>query len=219
MSFEDLLASTDKLLITDICPQKKDAFRFSIFINEKFAFGVSHSTYEEFQITKGNEISREIINEILIFEDFIKAKIDALNFIAKKMRSEWEIHIRLLKKGHSLEIIKKIILDFQDRKYLDDKEYAEVYVRDFINLKKEGVYKIRKNLQQKHIKREFVENAIEKYIDRDRQVEIAHQLAIKKMIYIQSKGKKKEKIYRFLSQKGFEGSVVSQVISDVFNNG
>lgn len=219
MSLEDLLNSDSQLMITDLVVQKKDDTRISVFLNNSFAFGISYSTFEEFKLQKEMELQREKIQEILGFEEIAKARREAMTFIARKMRTEWEIVNRLRQKGFESSIIDTVMTDFRDKKYVDDADYAEMYIRDFLKFKKDGIYKLRQKLQEKRINSRLIETAIEKYVNRDDQVNKALNLARRKMNSLQSCENKKEKIYRYLVQKGFESEIVSQVLSDVFNNG
>jgi regulatory protein len=215
MSFEELLNSNTPLIVTDITAQKNDNTRMSVFINGQFAFGISLVTYEKFKIEKDKELSKGALQEIESFENVARAKNDALNYIAKKMRSEYEIRSYLFRKGWRGKVIDKILAEFKKYNYVDDKDYARAFVRDFINFKNEGIFKLRKKLMEKHIDTAYIEEVLQEYVTEEDQLAGARKQAVKKLSLIRDKDKKREKLYRFLKQKGFSGSIVSQIIEEM----
>jgi len=218
MILEDILNNYNEFVITDIAVQKKDNNRFSVFLNKHFAFGISYETYENFLLKIDVVLSREKVEEILLFEKVQKAKVGALKYIGVKARTEFELRKKLRTQEHELEIIDKIVDDFKERKYIDDRDFSELYVRDFVNFKKDGIFKLRRNLQQKGIKSEIIEEVIKQYVSSDDQFKKALQLGLRKFDFLRDKENKKEKIYRFLIQKGFESPIVSRVLSEILTD-
>ena len=217
MILEDILNNYKEYVITDIAVQKKDNNRLSVFLNKHFAFGISFDTYENFLLKRDSILSREKVDEILLFEKLQKAKTSAMKYIGVKARSEFELRKKLRTQEHEPEIINKVVEDFKDRKYIDDRDFAEMYARDFVKFKKDGTFKLKKSLMQKGIKSEVIDEVVECYVSTEDQFEKALKLSKRKFDFLGNKENKKEKIYRFLLQKGFDGSVVSRVLSKIFN--
>lgn len=216
MSLEELLQQGGPYILTALERQKKDSSRFSLFINDKYAVGISLDTYEHFNLAKGQSLNRELIDEICAFEELSKARNEGLRYIAKKMRSSFEIKQKLKKSGYPSPVIARVLQEFRDKNYIDDKDYAETFTRDFLNFKQAGVFKLKKTLQQKGIATNLIEQTIEKYLSSEQQLQTARQLAEKKLRLLEGKDKKKEKIYRYLVQKGFENPTVMQVLNELF---
>jgi regulatory protein len=199
-------------LITKIEPQKKKQNRFSIFINGEYAFGVSDNTYNIFNLRKGQSLSEKQIQTILFHEEFEKGKELALKYIGLRMRSVKEIKRYLSKKGLSELTTDRVIQYCKDNKYLDDTEFARTFTRDKINLNKIGRFKIYSMLKEKGISNQTIEEVFEKLIDDDEQIKIATELGEKKLKTIGQKEKTREKIYRYLHQKGFSNYVIMEAI-------
>jgi len=216
MPLEDIQKENDPFILTAIEQQKKDSKRFSLFINNKFAVGISLNTFEHFDLSKGQRLNRKLIDDICIYEEINKARNKALQYIAKKMRSSFEVQQKLRQVGYPLSVIEGIVQEFRDKQYIDDRDYAETFTRDFLKFKEAGVFKLKKSLQQKGIAANLIEQTIEKYFSSEQQLQKARRLAEKKLQLIKEKEKKKERIYRYLIQKGFENSVVAQTLNDLF---
>ncbi len=216
MPLEDIQKENDPFILTAIEQQKKDSKRFSLFINNKFAVGISLNTFEHFDLSKGQRLNRKLIDDICVYEEINKARNKALQYIAKKMRSSFEVQQKLRQVGYPLSVIEGIVQEFRDKQYIDDRDYAETFTRDFLKFKEAGVFKLKKSLQQKGIAANLIEQTIEKYFSSEQQLQKARRLAEKKLQLIKEKEKKKERIYRYLIQKGFENSVVAQTLNDLF---
>ncbi len=219
MNFEKNSTSSKRLIITAITRQKKDSSRYSVFINQQFAFGVSRDILESFSMKVGQELSRQQIQDIRQYEAVHSAKLKAMKYISKTMRTELEVRNKLHRQKYDAAVIDQVIENFKEKKYIDDQDYAETFTRDFTRFKKAGIYKLRKKLQEKGVAASDISLAIKKYVAPDQQKTIARELAEKKLRLISHKQRKKEKIYRYLMQKGFDNNLVSNIISDLFKDG
>lgn len=205
-------SDSGKKLITKIETQKKKQNRFSIFINGEYAFGVSDSTYNIFNLGEGQFLSEKQIQTILFHEEFERGKALALKYIGLRMRSVKEIERYLSKKGLSAVTIDRVIQYCKDNKYINDTEFAKTFARDKINLNKIGPLKIRSMLREKGISNQTIDEVFEELVDNDEQIEMATELGQKKLKSIAQKEKSKEKIYRFLRQRGFSNYVIVEAL-------
>ncbi|MBN2281265.1 MAG: RecX family transcriptional regulator [Candidatus Marinimicrobia bacterium] len=216
MDLEEFLHSFDQFTITDIEVQKKDNNRISVFLNHHFAFGLSIETYEKYPLKVNETINHEMIDDLLLFEKEVQAGTNALKFLGIKARTELEVRKKLKTLQYGSDIIDKIIENLKSKKILDDLDFTEMMVRDFVKFKKEGVFKLIRNLKQKGISAEIIEEVLEKYISPEEQLEKALYLGQKKYDFLGEKENKKEKIYRFLMQKGFKKSIVIEALGKIF---
>ena len=69
------------MIITDIKKQVKDTERYSIYIDNKFVFGLSGVDVLYYRLKIGNEISQEKYDEILDNVIYEKAKNTAVKFL------------------------------------------------------------------------------------------------------------------------------------------
>lgn len=87
----------------------------------------------------------------------------AARFLAHRMRTVNEMRDHLEEKGFSKSEADAVIEEYEDLGYLDDAEYAKVYV-EYACTKKRGRRRIERELKERGIDREIAENAVEDYI-------------------------------------------------------
>ena len=105
----------------------------------------------------------------------------------------------------------KILKLLVDEGYLDDERYASTFVRSKIHLKKWGVNKIRMALKMKGISDEFISNALSEIDPEIYREELIKVLKSKK-INETDPYKRKAKLAQYAMQKGYEPSLVWDVL-------
>ena len=152
------------MIITDIKKQVKDTERYSIYIDNKFVFGLSGVDVLYYRLKIGNEISQEKYDEILDNVIYEKAKNTAVKFLGYRARSKKELRdISMLEKYG----------------YVNDEEYARAYVRDCLNLKGWGQKRISLELTKRGIDKNIIENSLPK--ENTEQLELIEKLLTKRL--------------------------------------
>ena len=105
----------------------------------------------------------------------------------------------------------KILKLLVDEGYLDDERYASTFVRSKIHLKKWGVNKIRMALKMKGISNEIISNALSEIDPEIYREELIKVLKAKK-INETDPYKRRAKLAQYAMQKGYEPSLVWDVI-------
>ena len=203
--------------ITDCHVNQKRKDRYSVFLNAEFAFSIGENTYHLFSIRKGATLTPKQIEIILRHEAFEKAKELVLRLLSRRMRSESEV-IMYLKRNKFDEATRRRVLAYcTEHGYLDDWEYARVFIRDQLNLNRYGFNKIRFLLSKRGISREIIES-LAGSLDRDEEFKIGLNLAQKRLIQIKDKTRVKEKLYRYLWQRGFDSSTIKRIVNKISNS-
>ena len=109
------------------------------------------------------------------------------------------------------------ILDFLlDNRFVNDERFAKSFVRGKLNQSGWGVNKIRFHLMQKGIDKDIIEEALgqtDEEVYRQRLIDI---LKIKsKTVKAENDFERKRKLAAYAMQKGFEGSLVWEVLKDL----
>ena len=203
-------------VITKIGFQVKRITRRSIFLDSEYSFSISPETYDLFPIKKGQTLTDKQIQVIQNHEQFEKAKNLALNYIGLRIRSTKEVQTYLKRKKIHENVINRVIQYCNERNYLDDYAFAKAFTKDQLNLNKSGVFKIRSSLRTKGIAVEIIDLVVEELINRDEQLDLAAKLGKRKLRLLTKDTNKKQKIYRFLLQKGFSRDVVAEVLKLLF---
>lgn len=203
--------------ISKIETQKKNKDRLNIYIDDAFAFGLSVDVFVKYNLKKDQEIDNEFIEEILLAEENNKAINLGVKYLSYRQRSIKEVKDHLKRKGYEESIVQITIDYLVEKKYLNDLEFAESFIRDKSYLNKYGINKIRYELMNKGISKEIIARTLK--FDDDEEYNNAMELAHKKM-----KSYKKldrDSIYRklggFLQRKGYRYDTVSKVIRDVLD--
>ena len=109
------------------------------------------------------------------------------------------------------------ILDYLlDNRFVNDERFVKSFVRGKVNQSGWGVNKIRFHLIQKGIDKDIIEEALgqtDEEAYRQRLIEILKTKA--KTVKADSDFEKKRKIAAYAMQKGFEGSLVWDVLKDL----
>ena len=108
------------------------------------------------------------------------------------------------------------ILDYLlDNRFVDDDRFAKSFVRGKINQSGWGLNKIRFHLVQKGIAKEIIDEALEQTDEETYRQRLIDILKTKsKTIKSETDFEKKRKLAAYAMQKGFEGSLVWEVLSE-----
>ena len=127
------------MIITKVELQKNNDYRFSIYIDGEFAFGVTDELKYKYNLKKGLEIDQETLDEILALESNNKAVNYVVYLLSFRSRSEKEIRDKLVEKEYLPHQIEYAIDYCKERNYINDYDFANSFVRDKINFSKSMV--------------------------------------------------------------------------------
>ena len=111
----------------------------------------------------------------------------------------------------------KIIDYLLDNRFVNDERYAKAFVRGKVNQSGWGVNKIRFHLIQKGIDKDTIEEALgqtDEEAYRQRLIDILKTKS--KTVKAENDFEKKRKLATYAMQKGFEGSLVWEVLKEYF---
>ena len=207
--------------ITKISPQKRKD-RFNVFLDDRFAFGVSLTTLVSQNLKVGNKLDSEQIKKILKGEDFAKLFDSSLKILSLRPRSEKEIkdylagkisksqNIKFREAARSI-IIVQILKKLKSLKYLNDLEFANWWAEARAKQAK-GPRLIKAELMQKGIDAQTIENVLSSGVS-------PKTLAIKalgKKIKAWQKlpnDKRKQKIHMYLAARGFDWDTIEETFA------
>jgi regulatory protein len=208
------------MLITEVSVQKKHPDRVSVYIDNKFAFGMTEVDALFYHIKEGEEITdkryAEILNELI----YAKARDKAVRLLGFSARTEKEL-LTKLSTDYSEEISTRVIEMLKGYGYVNDKEYAISYAKDCFNLKGWGRQKIKSELKRKGVSDEIITSVFDE-LDADNNInenDSAYELLQKRL-----KGnteldfKEKSKHYRYLLSRGFTTDVINSAFNRLTDN-
>jgi regulatory protein len=197
--------------ITDIKQQIKRKDRYSIYIDGKYSFALSETGL----LNNGLRINQELSDGEL--EQLKKTSIEdkgiyrALDLIARRTRSEWEIRDYLKRKKYSDEEITRILEHLSIKGYINDEDFAKRWVGNRRLLKPISVRKLRIELKQKRVSEEIIEQVLA--TDNADEKETIKELVVKKRR--QARYQDKQKLMQFLLRQGFNYSDIKTAFEEL----
>lgn len=194
--------------------KKSSKGRYKVYVED----GREFLFYEEVILKYDLLIKKEIDSDLLIEMDQYNQEWDvyytALHLINTRLRSVYELKELLINKEYPLDLVVKAIEKLKKQGYLNDLSYAKSYVNHYLISSNKGPYKIAKELRNKNIPEEMIEEALYLYSDDD-QIERIHKIIDKGIKVNHSRGGivLKQKIYQDLKELGYDISLINQIIS------
>ena len=133
-------------------------------------------------------------------EEFDKEKIRVLKYILYKKRSEYEVRNKFSKTIDD-DLLDDIVEYLKEAKYIDDKEYIQKTINNFIALKNLAI----KEIKYKLIAKGLNKNDIEDYIYENREELEEYEIkTATNIIYKKSSSMEDEEIKQYLIKKGYK---------------
>ena len=137
------------------------------------------------------------------------------NVIVRK-KTEKEVYYKYKNEENADKFLERAIEHIKDMGYINDKKYAELFVQDYINLKRNSIYEIRMKLKEKGIKEEYIIKAFELYEEELRKYEIDNLIKILKSKKYGGDFESDRKIMNYIYRKGYKTSNIS-IAKDEYN--
>lgn len=155
-------------------------------------------------------------------QDYEKAKNLTFNYLSYREHSEKEVRVYLTNKGFSESTIEAVIERMKELDYINDRRFAEMWTKNRAEAGRKGPNFLKKELLEKGITEELIENIIGAEYNADQEYAAALKAALKKLKSYQKELKDSEsrvalkgRLWRFLMQRGFKGSTVEKVVYQV----
>jgi regulatory protein len=178
---------------------------------------IQADTIVYFNLHTGDELSEEQWSSIVLYDEEKIIIQTSLDLISRRLRSEKELRDRFRQKGFSDPAIVNAISHLRNNGYLNDIHFALLFAKQLIKKKPVGEIKIRFELKNKGI----AEAEIERILDElsEQQNDMALHAARKKKNTIKNDDPNviRQKLWRFLQQRGFSGEVISRTINKILN--
>lgn len=196
--------------ITAIKQQVKDKGRYSIFVDGVFTFGLSELGLINSGIKVGQDVSTAEVESYKSEAEIDKLYGRAIDLIARRPRSEWELRDYLKRKGSDPETIDTILNKLSMRGYVDDKVFAERWVENRRLLKSISKRKLIVELKTKRISDEIINEVLE--ADEADELDVLRVEVAKKRR--QPKYQDDTKLMQYLARQGYNYGDIKQALSE-----
>jgi regulatory protein len=202
--------------ITKIEQQKHNAYRYNVYIDDRFAFGVHEDVLVQRRLFKGRQVDGNELKCILKQDEQKKLEQAGLRYLSYRPRTEWEIKTYLKDKGYASEEIHKQITHWQRQGYLDDRRFARQWIEERMQSKQKGRLLLAEELRRKGIEQTIIERSMQE-ADSCTEYEACLRLARKKVRSYRDEDalRRKHKLFRYLAGKGFEYDLIQEVWAEL----
>ncbi|MCF8275842.1 MAG: RecX family transcriptional regulator [Flavobacteriales bacterium] len=109
----------------------------------------------------------------------------------------------------------EITLSLMKENFLNEERFARTYARGKFNIKKWGKVKITEGLKNHQVSKKCIQLALTE-IDEDAYLNVLRETMDEKRASLKEKNpwKRRSAIYRFATQRGFEGTLINEFLSD-----
>lgn len=205
----------EKMIITKVSAQKRPG-RYNIFLDGKYAFSAGEKTVAEFVLLKGKELDDEQVEKIRQFDAAAKASDLAAHFLSYEPRTIFEVLQYLKKHEISDEAANSAVNQLNELGYLDDRQYAKLFIKNDLRVGSDGPKSLLRKLTQKGVDPEISQTELDEVMDED-WIEVG-QRVIKSMIHQAGKLAQRElkgKMKTKLLMHGFDGGISSEIIASL----
>lgn len=151
-------------------------------------------------------------------DEFEKYFLKAVYFLKFRPRSEKEVRDKLKQKKAPPEIIERVIATLSEQKFLNDLEFAKLWVRQRVSLKPRSKRIIVLELRQKGIDKDLIEEVL---LDPGEDQKVDDLLQARKLVSSKIhryKGLQRQELYQklggFLARRGFNWDTIKQSIDE-----
>ena len=148
------------MIITKITAQVKIPGRYSIFVDEKYAFSLSDTALLESRLVPGQALSEEEL------EGWKQASLDdkllgrALQYAMLRPRSTWELKAYLQRKKASPTLVETILNKLSNLGMLDDAAFARSWVANRRLLRPTSKRKLQQELKAKRVADDIIDQVL-----------------------------------------------------------
>ena len=143
-------------------------------------------------------------------EEFDREKTRVLRYILYKKRTEQEVRTKF-QKDIEENMLEDIIEYLKEAGYINDKEYIEKTVNNFMVLKNMSIKEIKYKLMSKGLNK----NDIEDYIyENKEELEEYEMKSARNIIYKKSTTMEQEEIVQFLLKKGYKKDNINNAMEE-----
>jgi regulatory protein len=198
---------------------KKDAGNVVIHFDNDEVLFLSVDIFYKSGLKKNDEISDDRFSSLIKDNRLFHIKQRAFRYLSRRQHSTSELRIKLKQKGYETELINEVLDDLKKKNYLDDTEFAKMFVEEKIKLKLWGEQKLRSELIKRGIKSEVISEVLRNIISEEDKLNNVMTVASKK--YDTLKNRKldkdviKKKLITFLNSRQYDYAVIKEVCDEL----
>lgn len=194
--------------ITSIKQQVKRSDRYSVFVDDAYAFSLSESGLIQSGLASGRELDAAELKQLKQLAGMDKAYGQALRYVAMRQRSEWELQAYLARKEVDKPAAQEIIRRLRDLNLLNDLDFARAWVANRRLLKSTSKRRLRLELKLKRVPEDIIDQALTE--DQTDERDTLRDLIEKK----RPRYPDQQKLMQYLARQGFSYDDIKAALTD-----
>ncbi|OGY12047.1 MAG: hypothetical protein A3A58_01355 [Candidatus Blackburnbacteria bacterium RIFCSPLOWO2_01_FULL_41_27] len=199
--------------------QQKDQNRVSVYLDGKFAFGVTLESLLQNNLSVGKELTKEQVASLINQSGQDKVFSRVLRFVTSRPHSEKEIKLWFKKKKVD-EVVQGVVLNRLTKLGLvDDLAFAKWWIETRTVFRPKPQKILKYELRIKGIKDEITEEALGQ-TETQTDLEIAIRVAEKRWPRLKALPEKeaRKKLAEFLARRGFSWGTIKEVADKLYTH-
>ncbi len=187
--------------------------RWLVHLEDGRSLSLTGDTVKKYGLRGGSEIEEDRVLTVQTEDDWQSALDKSIELLSYRDHSRREMSGKLVQKGYSDDLAAKVCDYLEERGYIDDAQFASRFCQELLNTRHIGPIQIRSKLIQRGIAAALVEDLLAKISADDilRHCQIQYDQKIRKLSKSSSAAERRDKMYRFLTQKGFAWDSISEI--------
>jgi regulatory protein len=207
----------DEYTITAIKAERSRNDRVCLFINGNPFLRVRREVVVKAKLRVGQVLSSEELDALRQEEQLGYAKDLAVKYLATRPRTTYQLRVYLARKGFSDAVIQQVLHFLSDYGYIDDKRYAEGFIRSRMQDRPRSERMLRFELQQKGIADEVIDEVLASACVDDQKTALALARArLAKMRDIDERVLVR-RLGSFLARRGYRMGTIQEILRTIRN--
>lgn len=206
--------------ITALHVQANDSQRINLFIDQKFALGISLNTLAREKLYIGQQLSEDDVQRLERAEHADRALRAAIRAIEQRPRSIAELRDRLQRKGFEAEAIEQALERLQQLELIDDAAFARRWIENRQLLRPRGPGALRNELRRKGIASALIDEALDDASllgDIDAQAEQSARAVLHKYINAPDFNTFFRKLGGYLQRRGYNADITRILVKQLWH--
>ena len=200
-------------VISKISPQVKRQGYYNIYIDGKYELSLSELDLASSGIKTNQNIDEKKLKELKNTQAKSKSYNFAIRYLALRPRSSHEVNEYLVyRKGFTQEEVEYTIHRLTNEKYINDQDFAEMWVRNRMLLSPKSERVLRLELVKKGIDKQLIDNVLLSLTEQD-MLDSIIEVINKKLR--QQKFRDKQKLTESLSRQGYNYGLIKKAFEEL----
>ena len=170
-------------------------------------------------LTSGQEVSAETLSELHRQSQLWQIRHTALRLLARRAHTREELRRKLVRKFPAASAVIETVLErLAAEGYLDDRTFAEDFVRSWLRRKAASALRLFAELRRRGIAPEIAHSTITRLLPESELLEQARRAAREKLRRLHHRDRQRQwsALAGYLSRQGFPAAIVRRLLPELF---